>query len=147
MRISLITILFSTLTFSQGVEITSVTHSVVSGYSAYYQMKDRTYYASGETELKKRYNSYWHTTGGVELGLSIYLGMQIEKQNDDLLGVAKDVVLFSAIRWLLRDGTYNMLNGNPFFHQSNNTTAKLEPYGFWYVKLSYLVLAILWKYL
>ena len=151
MKTLILSILLIGIIYPQGVEVVSVTHATVSGLSAYYQMKDRHYYKTGETELKEKYNSYWHTTGGIELGLSVALGglMVYENYDEDIdwLGIGKDVVLFSAVRWLVRDGTYNMLNGNPFFHQSNNTTAKLEPFGMWYIKLSYLAFAIIWKYL
>ena len=64
----------------------------------------------------------------------------------DWLGIAKDVLLFSSSRWVIRDGVYNSLNGDSFFHQSNTTTAILEPIGSPYLKLGFLIFAILFKY-
>ena len=110
-------------------------------------MKDRQLYKDGNPDYKK-YNSYWHTTGGAELLLSFTVsGFSALKNKDDWWGYGKDLLLFSAIRWTLRDGVYNSLNNNPFFHQSDNTTAKLEPLGTWYVKLTYLAIAVLIYYL
>ena len=111
-------------------------------------MLDRHYYKTGETELKKEYNGYWHTTQSLELGLSLGLGVTSALKNkDDWWEYGKDLLLLTAIRWTLRDGVYNSLNGDSFFHQSNSTTAKLEPLGSWYFKLGYLITAILIYYL
>ena len=140
--IYLLIILLCGLLNAQVVEITSVAHSVVSGYSVYYQMQDRELYRQRDAE-HIRYNQLWHHTQGVELGLSIALGGLIALNNDNLLDAGKDLLLFSAIRWVVRDGVYNSLNGNPFFYQSPNTTAMLEPFGTWYVKIGYLITAIL----
>ena len=140
--------LFTIQCNAQTFEVLTVAHAVNSGYDAYYQMKDRHYYKTGQTELKKEYNSKWHVTGGLELGMSLSLGVfSALKNEDDWWGYGKDLLLFSSLRWLLRDGTYNMLNSNSFFYQSPNTTAKLEPFGTWYVKLSYLALSIIIYYL
>ena len=109
----ILTILFCGLLNAQVVEITSVAHSVVSGYSAYYQMQDRELYRQGDAE-HIRYNQLWHHTQGIELGLSIALGGMIALNNDNLLDAGKDLLLFSAIRWVVRDGVYNSLNGNPY---------------------------------
>jgi len=109
-------------------------------------MKDRQLYKEGGDY--KKYNKYWHTTGGIELGLSIGLGVTSALKNkDDWWGYGKDLLLFSAIRWMVRDSIYNSLNGNSWFHQSNSTTAKLEPLGTWYIKLSYLITALIVYYL
>ncbi|MDP3966192.1 MAG: hypothetical protein Q8Q04_01530 [archaeon] len=125
----------------------SLTHSVVSGYSAYYQMRDRTFFRSGDEELEKKYNSLWHTTQGIELGLSLGSGgYSVLKNKDEFLEYTKDLAMFSALRWVFRDGVYNSLNENPFFYKSPHTTAKLEPLGNWYVKLAFLGGAILYKY-
>ena len=141
-------ILFAFQLQAQTFEVLTVAHAVNSGYDAYFQMKDRHYYKTGQTELKKKYNSYWHTTGGIELGLTLSLGVTSALKNkDDFWSYGKDLLLFSAVRWMIRDGVYNSLNGNPWFHQSNNTTAKLEPLGTWYVKLGYLLTAIIIYYL
>ena len=137
-------ILFCGLLNAQEVEITSVVHSVVSGYSVYYQMRDRELYRQGDVEYKK-YNSLWHYAQSLELGLSLPLGTAIS-ENHNIIDISKDVVLFSAIRWLVRDGVYNMLNGHPFFYQSPNTTALLEPFGKWYVKVGYFIIAVFFKY-
>ena len=135
-------------TNAQIFEALIITHSIVSGYSCYYQMLDRHYYKTGQTELKEEYNSKWHTTGGIELGLTLSLGVTSALKNkDDFWSYGKDLLLFSAVRWMIRDGVYNSLNGNSWFHRSDNTTAKLEPFGTWYVKLSYLITAIIIYYL
>ena len=140
--------LFTIQCNAQTFEVLTVAHAVNSGYDAYFQMKDRHYYKTGQTELKKEYNSKWHVTGGLELGMSLALGgVSVLKNKDDWWEYGKDLLLFSAIRWTLRDGVYNSLNGNPFFHQSNSTTAKLEPFGMWYVKIGFLLTAIIVYYL
>ena len=142
-------ILATTIQLSaQTFEALTIAHAVNSGYDAYYQMRDRHYYKTGDTELKKKYNELWHYTGGIELGLTLGLGVTSALKNqDDWWGYGKDLLLFSAVRWFVRDGVYNSQNGNPWFHQSNSTTAKLEPFGTWYVKTGYLIIAILIYYL
>jgi len=110
-------------------------------------MKDRQYYASNQ-ELKEKYNSNWHTSEVFELSFTLSLGVvSALKNEDDIIGYAKDLLLFSAVRFMVRDGVYNSLNGNSWFHQSNNSTAITESLGFWYVKVGYLVVAILIYYL
>jgi len=124
----------------------SIIHAVSDGYTTYYQMKDRMLFKQNGNY--KPYNKNWHTAQGVTLGLSFTVAIfSALKNQDDWWDYGKDGLLFSAIRWMVRDGIYNSLNGNPFFHQSNSTTATLEPFGTWYVKLSYLALAIIVYYI
>ena len=86
------------------VESISISHSVVSGYDIYYQVQDS------------------HNLQFTQLSLSLLLGGSIlyENYDDDIdwIGVSKDIVLFSAIRWIIMDGTYNLKNGNSFFHKN-----------------------------
>lgn len=142
--------LFSAIIYAQGFEIVSVTHSVISGYSTYHMSMDRELKASGNKEYLI-HNSKWHTLQNIELALSISLGgLSLYNNYDekiDWLGIAKDALLFMAVRWTVRDGVYNSLNGDNFFHQSNGTTATLEPFGNPFVKLGFLLFAVLFKYL
>ena len=147
-RFIMLSLLIPCLTFAQSIEIISVAHSVISGYSAYYQAKDRQFHRAGNEVLVQRYNSAWHTSQGLELGLSIGLGgASVYKNQDNIIGYAKDLLLFSAIRWVVRDGVYNSLQGESWFNQSKNTTAMLEPLGTWYVKIGYLIVAIIIYYM
>jgi len=124
----------------------SLTHSVVRSYDMYYQMKDRHYYKTGNDELKKRYNRLWHLTGGIELGLTVAVGgYAYYKNEDNWIGYLQDGLIFASLRWM-GEGIYNELNYDDFFHKSKNSTAMLEPYGFWWLKVGLLAGAILWKY-
>jgi len=156
---------FTTIIYSQGIELKineperwfenehiipvfSLSHSVVSGFSAFHQMRDRHFYKTGNQELKKHHNRMWHITGGIELSLSIGFGIFSGLKNkENIYGYIKDVLLFSGIRWFVRDGVYNLLNGNAWFYQSPNTTAILDPLGTWYVKTIYLMGVIIIYYL
>jgi len=141
-------ILFAFQLQAQTFEVLTVAHAVNSGYDAYFQMKDRHYYKTGQTELKKKYNSYWHTTGGIELGLTLGLGVTSALKNkDDFWSYGKDLLLFSALRWMIRDGVYSLLNDKSFFHRSPQSTAKLEMCGYPIIKIGYLALAIIIYYL
>lgn len=150
MKIKLIcmVVIFNSVIMPQVFEGLTVLHSVASGYNAYFQMRDRHFYANGNTEMKEKYNRRWHYAGGVELSLSIVLGVSSALKNkSDLWKYGKDLLLFSAVRWFVRDGIYNTLNNNSYFHRSQNSTAILEPLGTWYFKTGYLILAIIFYYL
>ena len=92
-------LLFTASLSAQTFEVLSVAHAVNSGYDMYYQMKDRHYYKLGNTELKKEYNKLWHYTGGIELGLTLGIGVESGLRNkDDWWGYGKDLLLVSAVR-------------------------------------------------
>jgi len=136
--------------YSQSFEAVSVAHSVISGYATYHLSMDRELKADGNRDYIK-HNKAWHRLQNVELGLTISAGALLvynnyDEKKIDWLGIVKDVLIFSSSRWVIRDGVYNSLNGDSFFHQSNNTTAILEPIGSPYLKLGFLLFAILFKY-
>jgi len=152
MRISLIIILFSTTLLGQNlkekliIDGLSITHSIVRAYDMHYQMKDRHFYKTGNEELKKYYNKLWHHSGGVELALTFAIGgYAYYKNKDDLIGYGQDALMFASLRWI-GEGIYNELNYDDFFHRSKGSTAMLEPHGYWWLKLTLLTGAILWKY-
>jgi hypothetical protein len=78
----------------------------------------------------------------------INVGYQIginDNRNAWLIGT--DILITGALRWIVRDGVYQVLLGNSFFNLSNNTTAQFEKYGTPLMKISFLAVLLLFKYL
>ena len=123
--------------------ITGLSWSMISGSSEFYRMKDRTF--SNKSDNKK-----WHTLeffdAGLALGTGIAIGCDAFKSEDLLVGVS-DVVLVSAIRWIVRDGVYNARNGNDWFYRSSGTTSEIEKLGTPLMKLTFLISAIIFRLL
>ena len=131
---------------SQQVEISAVVYSVLSGYTQYNQIKDRQYFKIGDP-VYKSYSKKWHALQTLETIALINVGIQIEVTNKSYLpGVITDVFLTGAIRWIVRDGVYQGLLGNSFFHQSENTTAQFESLGTPFVKISFVAFVLVFKY-
>jgi hypothetical protein len=109
-------------------------------------MLDRTAYGNSDP-IYKEYSRQWHSLQTLETISLINVGITIGLKNQtDIVKNITDVFLVGAIRWLIRDGTYNLLNGNSFFHQSKTTTAQFEKYGTPVVKLSFLAIVLILKY-
>jgi len=132
---------------AQVLESLMVLHSVVAGYTSYYQVNDRRFAIRGDVLMKEKYNRAWHYSQGLELVLSISLGVVSGLKNkNNYLGYVKDLLLFSGVRWIVKDGVYNLLNNDAWFHRSKNTGWDLEMFGTWYVKIGYLVTVIIIYY-
>lgn len=76
----------------------------------------------------------------------INVGFQINDENNTIPGIATDIVLTGAIRWIVRDGIYQTLLTNSFFNQSLETTAQFEKYGTPYIKFAFLFTVLIFKY-
>lgn len=137
---------FNSLLFSQQVEISALTYSTLSGFTLYYQILDRNafkYYDPNETS----YNRTWHTLQTLEALSLINVGYQIayhDKRNAWLIGT--DILITGGIRWIVRDGIYQMLLGNSFWNLSDNTTAQFEKFGTPLMKISFLAILLIFKY-
>lgn len=146
LKIIFIIIVFNSFLFSQQVEISATVYSIVSGYTSYNQIKDRNYFSIGDPVYKK-YSKNWHALQTLEAIALINVGIQIEVLNQSYLpGIVTDVFLTGAIRWIVRDGTYQLLLGNSFFNQSENTTAQFESFGSPFIKITFLTAILLFKY-
>lgn len=150
-QILLILILCGSLRAQELVIGSSVVHSVLSGYTMYYQIMDRNAFKNNDP-MEYSYSKTWHTLqtaeviSGVGIGVTIGLdAFQDQSFRWDIAGA--DLVLAGAIRWIVRDGVYEMLLGRGFWYQSKDTTAQFEYLGTPLVKISFLIVAILIRYL
>jgi hypothetical protein len=109
-------------------------------------MQDRTAYGNSDP-IYKEHSKKWHSLQTLETISLINVGITIGLKNQtEIVKNITDVFLVGALRWLIRDGTYNLLNGNQFFYQSENTMAQFEKYGTAVVKLSFLAIVLILKY-
>src|SRR3990167_4490986 len=123
--------------------ITGLSWSAVSGSSEFYRMKDRGFNNKSDSRT-------WHTLEFFDSGLALGTGIAIGYdtfENEDLLVGVSDIILTSAIRWIVRDGIYNTKNGNDWFHRSPGTTSGIEQLGTPLNKLMFLISAIIFRLL
>jgi len=119
----------------------------VSGITEYSKIRDRALYKENNPEYLV-YSQRWHQLQFLDKGLGLTAGIAISfdainaKDKNILTGVS-DVVLVSAIRWIVFDGAYNLSNNNAVFHRSNSTTSNLEELGTPLLKLGFLAVAII----
>lgn len=140
-------LIFNTLVFSQVVEISATTYATLSGFTLYYQIQDRNAFKNGSSN-EYSYNQTWHTLQTLEALSLINVGYQIglnDERNAWLIGT--DILITGGIRWIVRDGIYQVLLGNSFFNLSNNTTAQFEKFGTPLMKITFLAILLLFKYL
>ena len=117
--------------------------SMVSGNSEFYRMRDRAF-------NNKSDNQKWHTLEFLDVGLALGTGIAIGYdafENKSLLVGISDILIVGATRWIIRDGIYNMSNGNNWFYQSPNTTSGMEALGTPLVKLTFLISAIIFRWI
>ena len=76
----------------------------------------------------------------------INVGYQIGDETNSIPGIATDILLTGAIRWIVRDGVYQTLLTNSFFNQSLETTAQFEKFGTPVIKFSFLFAVLIFKY-
>ncbi|MCH8035302.1 MAG: hypothetical protein IH950_16305 [Bacteroidetes bacterium] len=150
MRTNLLILFFCSLfgfsAYSQAFEISAVAHSIVSGLKTYNQIKDRENYKNGNPAYFD-YSKRWHALQTLEITSVVLVGIQIGLIHQDYIpGIITDVFLLGAIRWLVVDGVYNIKQGFSFFNQSEHTTSHLEPFGSPFVKISFLVGVLIFKY-
>lgn len=138
-------LIFNTLLFSQSVEFSAVAYSTISGFTQYYQIADRNAFKNSDPR-ESSYSQTWHSLQTLEVISIINVGYCISENNKNFSGVATDIVLTGAIRWIVRDGIYQTLLTNSFFNQSKETTAQFEQYGTPYVKFAFLFSVLIFKY-
>lgn len=130
---------------------TSALHSVISGYTMYYQIMDRNAFKNSDP-MEYSYSRTWHTLQTAELvtgiGIGVTIGLDAFRDDSFRWDIAgSDLLIAGSIRWLLRDGVYEMLLGRGFWYQSKDTTAQFEYLGTPLMKISFVVIAILIRYL
>lgn len=131
---------------AQFVEINSVAAAVVSGRCLYYQILDRNAFRNQDPK-ELEYSDKWHKLQTVEVFDYILVGVQIGLESrNNLTMIAANIIEVAAIRWIVRDGVYQLSLGNNFWNLSDNTTARFEQLGKPLVKISFLLFAILFKY-
>lgn len=144
MKKLILILLFTTSIFGQTETlISSVIYSVISGQTEYYRMVDRAVCHTGDLSYSKK----WHNLQYAEVGSALMVGGSIALTSEDLFDAFKQVLMVGAVRWVVRDGVYNLNQKNNFFYQSPNTTSILEPFGYWYIKIGLLLIIIMWNYL
>ena len=130
------------------VILTSFLWSSVSGLSEYHRIKDRQLYAEGNKEYK-HHSKQWHKLEFIDAGLAIGTGIAITfdsfNEGSILVGIA-DVLVVSAVRWNVRDGVYNMKNGNDFYYQSEHTMSGIEQFGTPLIKIGYLIITLVMRW-
>ena len=131
------------------VLVVSFLWSSVSGLSEYHRMKDRQLYKENNYDYKY-HSQQWHKLEFVERGLAIGTGVTItlDAVNEEsiLVGIADALVSFGMF-WSVRDGVYNMKQGNSFYYQSPDTMSGLEQFGAPFVKISFLICALIFRML
>jgi len=130
------------------VLITSFLWSSVSGISEYHRIRDRQLFADGNIEYRW-HGEQWHKLEFIDAGLAIGTGVAITldgiNENSLLIGIA-DVLVVSAVRWNVRDGVYNMKNGNSFYYRSDGTTSSIEQLGTPLIKIGYLIITLVMRW-
>jgi len=123
----------------------SVLWSSISGLSEYHRIKDRALFRIGN-ERYEYHSRQWHRYGIIETGLGLGTGATIAfdviNEKSIFVGIS-DLFIVAAIRWNIRDGIYNMKNGNEFFYRSPNTTSSIEQFGTPLFKLTFLATVII----
>lgn len=132
---------------AQWIEINSVAAAAVSGRALYFQIKDRNAFALRLPD-ERRYSANWHQLQTVEIFDYVLIGVQIGLESrNNLNKIIGNILEVAAIRWIVRDGIYQVSLGNSFWNLSSNTTARFEQLGKPFVKISFLLFAILFNYL
>lgn len=148
MKILILSILISASVYAQTeVIISSAVHSVISGYTMRYQFLDREAYQDGDP-IYKHYSRVCHGYQTAELvsafGVGFTIALDSEMEWDKAFA---DLLIAGAMRWTLRDGTYQLLQGNSFWNLSDNSMAQFEHLGLPVLKIAFLVGAITFRYL
>lgn len=138
------------LSLAQAEVVTSsIVYSAVAGKVEYHRMKDRQLYKENNIEYKD-HSRAWHklealsTLSAFSVGVTIALDSYENEINYKRL--VSNVLLASAIRWIVYDAVYNTSHGNGMFHQSKNTYSAIENIGTWYNKILYLLLTSVLRY-
>lgn len=138
-------LLIPSLLFPQKVEISAVVYSTISGFTQYYQIADRNAFKFNDPK-ESDYSKTWHSLQTLEAISLINVGYQIGDETNSIPGIATDILLTGAIRWIVRDGVYQTLLTNSFFNQSLETTAQFEKFGTPVIKFSFLFAVLIFKY-
>ena len=115
-----IIILFPFCIYSQAVEISSVVHSAVSGYTINYQMLDRSLYGRHDIayrEAQKKWRASLHLEYLTAVGVGVSIGL--ENNGKQWYYYGYDVVEAFAIREALRPIFYNLFGGRAWNKQPN----------------------------
>ena len=131
------------------VLFTSILWSSVSGVSEYHRIKDRQLYKEGNNDYIY-HSKQWHKLeffdAGLALGTGVAITLDAVNEESIWIGIA-DLFVASAVRWNVRDGVYNMKQGNGFYYQSPNTVGSIEQLGTPFIKIGYLLATIIFRLL
>ena len=123
----------------------SMLWSSVSGLTEYHRIRDRALFRQ-DNEQYEYHSQQWHRLEFAEKTLGIGTGVAIAFDAIDeksiLVGIS-DLFMVGAMNWNVRDGVYNMKNGNEFYYRSPNTTSSIEQFGTPLIKITFLVSAVI----
>jgi len=149
LKIILFFFVFNSLSFSQLVEINAVVYSIVSGVQMSYMIKDRQAYREGDPY--QEYQKKWRLLLPVEVLSLVNVGfsMAVENHNKNFSYVVTDLFLIGSIRWLIRDGFYQLMYKENFFklpNTENTFFSKIEKLGSPFFKIFLVVSVLAFKY-
>ena len=112
--------LFSMSVYPQAVELSSVVHSVVSGYTINYQMLDRQLSGKGDLAYREAQKK-WRLSIHLEYLTAVGVGVSIALENNgrQWYRYGYDVIEAFAIREALRPIFYNLFGGRAWNKQPN----------------------------
>jgi len=152
MRLNLLILIlfFSTIPLkSQQVEISAVVYSIVSGVQMSYMVKDRQAFKDGDPY--QDYQKKWRLLLPVEVLSLVNVGfsMAVENHDKSFSYVVTDLVLVGSIRWLIRDGFYQLMYKENFFklpNTENTFFSKIEKLGSPLFKIFLVASVLVFKY-
>jgi hypothetical protein len=136
----------------QAVEISAVVHSVISGFTISYQIKDRNAYRRNDLNYVK-YQKVWRALLPFEYLSASAVGFSIaieNKQEMNFLRIVTDVAEAWIIRVNVRQWVYQLDNNRNMFNQANTTNTffpRVEKWAGAAVKVFAMILVIGFKYL
>jgi len=151
MKLVFIIILFNSLLFSQLVEINAVVYSIVSGVSMSYQMKDRQAFKNGDP-VYKEHQKKWRLLLPVEglTLLNVGFSIALEDRKEKIENIITDVFVVGSIRWLVRDGIYQLMHDENFFKLPNTENTffpNIEKLGSPFFKIFLVASVLAFKFL
>jgi hypothetical protein len=135
----------------QAVEISAVVHSVISGFTISYQMKDRNAYRRNDLNYVK-YQKVWRALLPFEYASGVAVGFVIAIENKDKMNwlkIGTDFVEAWLIRVNVRQWVYQVNGGRNIFNQPNSSNTFFPAVEKWAgaaVKIFALGVVICFKY-
>lgn len=150
-KIFLIIVLLNIPCKPQAVEISAVSHSIISGLTIHYQMQDRNAYAKGDP-IYREYQKKWRLLLPLEYLSAVNVGFAIAIENKNKitwLRIVTDAAVAGMIRVNVRQWTYQIAGGRNMFNQPNSTNtyfSRIEKFADAFVKVLALGIVLSFKY-